>query len=162
MTTSPKSAKAPKAAAAAATPFDAFNMSMPTVEVPAAFREFAEQGIAQVRDVYAKIKSVAEDATGLVEGTYETAREGAFAIGVKALDAAKENSDASFAFYRNLFGAKTFADVIELQTAFARTQFDAVSAQFKDLQELGQKFVAETTKPVASQVEKSFKEFRVS
>ena len=53
------------------------------------------------------MKIAADDATGLVEDTFETAREGAFAIGVKALDAAKTNSDASFALAKDLFGAKT-------------------------------------------------------
>src|SRR4029079_7957031 len=85
-----KTIKAATAAtkAAVTAPFEAFNMNMPTVEVPAVFRDFAEKGIAQARDTYAKIKSAAEEATDMVEDTYETAREGAFAIGVKALDAA--------------------------------------------------------------------------
>jgi phasin len=159
-----KTTKTPKAATAStmATPFDAFNVTMPTVEVPVAFREFAEKSIAQARDGYAKMKTAAEEATGLVEDTYETARESAFAIGVKALDAAKVNSDASFALAKDLFGAKTFAEAIELQTAYARKQFDAMTKQAKEFQELGQKFVTETTKPVTARVEKSFKEFRAA
>jgi phasin len=126
------------------------------------FRDLAEKSISQARDTYAKMKTAAEDATGLVEDTYETAREGAFAIGVKTLDAAKVNSDASFACARDLFGAKTFAEVIELQTAFARKQFDTFGGQFKELQELTQKYVTETTKPVTAKVEKTFKEFKAA
>ena len=159
-----KTIKAATAAtkAAVTAPFEAFNMNMPTVEVPAVFRDFAEKGIAQARDTYAKIKSAAEEATDMVEDTYETAREGAFAIGVKALDAAKSNTDASFALVRDLFGAKTFAEVIELQTAFARQQFDTVAAQVKDLQELTAKFVTDTAKPMTAQVEKTFKDIKAA
>lgn len=149
-------------AAAAVNPFEAFNVSMPSVEVPAFFREFAEKGVSQARDAYARMKSVAEEATDMVEDTYETARDGAFTMGVKAIDAAKANADASFAFARGLFGAKTFAEVIELQTAFARQQFDAVSAQMKEFQELAQKVVTETTKPVTAHVEKAFKEMKAA
>jgi phasin len=159
-TAAPKAAKAAKASVTA--PFEAFSMEMPNVEVPAAFRDFAEKGIAQARDAYAKMKSAAEEATDIVEDTYETAREGAFAIGVKALDAAKTNTDASFALARDLFGAKTFAEVIELQTAFARKQFDAVAGQVKELQDLTAKFVADTAKPVTSQVEKTFKDIKAA
>jgi phasin len=160
----PTQPKAPKSAkpASVATPFDAFNVSMPSVEIPTVFRDLAEKSIAQARDTYTKMKSAAEEATTLVEDTYETAREGAFAIGVKALDAAKENSDASFAFAHDLFGAKTFAEVIELQTGFARKQFDAYGAQIKALQELTQKYVTDTAKPVTAQVEKSMKDFKAA
>ena len=69
------------------------NMQMPSVEMPAAFREFAEQSIAQARDGYSKMKVAAEEATDMVEDTYETAREGAFAIGVKTLDVAKAKAN---------------------------------------------------------------------
>ena len=160
MTTTAKTPKTPKSAAAM--PFEAFNMQMPSMEVPVAFREFAEKSITQARDTYAKMKSAAEDATGMVEDTYEATRENVFAFGVKALDAAKVNSDASFALAKELFGAKTFAEVIELQTSFARKQFDAVAAQVKEFQELTQKYVADTTKPVTSQVEKTFKDFKAA
>jgi phasin len=161
MSTAPtKTVKAAKAATTEA--FEAFNMEMPSVEVPAVFREFAEKGIAQARDAYSKMKSAAEEASDVVEDTYETAREGAFAIGVKALDVVKTNTDASFALARDLFGAKTFAEVIELQTAFARKQFDAVASQVKELQDLTAKFVTDTAKPVTAQVEKTFKDIKAA
>lgn len=160
--TTAKSKPAKAAAAAPTTPFDAFSMNVPTVEVPAAFREFAEKSIAQARDAYAKLKTAAEDATDVVEDTYETAREGAMTLGVKALDTAKSNADASFAFARDLFGAKTIAEVIEFQTAFARQQFDAITAQVKEFQELAQKVATDTAKPFTSKVEKTFKEIKVA
>jgi phasin len=160
MATQTKTAKNGKPAAAAS--FDAFKFEMPAMDVPASFRDFAEKGLAQARDTYARMKSAAESAGGAVEDTFETAREGAFTIGVKAIDAVKTNSDASFAFARDLFGARTFAEVIELQTAFARQQFDAMQAQVREFQELTQKLVTETARPVTAQVEKTFKEFKAA
>ncbi len=144
------------------TPFEAFSFPAPAFEVPAAFREFAEKSVSQAREAYAKLKSASEDATGLVEETFEKTREGAFAIGVKALDAAKTNSDASFALAREMFGAKTLSEVIELQSAFARKQFEAITAQFKELQELGEKYVVNAARPVTEKVEKTFKELKVA
>jgi phasin len=155
-------AKGPKAAKTAGAPFEAFTFPTPNFEIPAAFRDFAEKSASQARDAYTKIKTATEDATGLVEDTFETAREGAFAISVKALDAAKANTDASFELVRDLFGVKTFSEAIELQSTFARKQFEAVTAQVKELQELGEKFFTETTKPVTEKVEKTFKELKVA
>jgi len=158
----PAQSKTAKSAKPATAPFDAFNINMPSVEVPAVFRDMAEKSIAQARDGYDKIKSAAEEATDMVEDSYETAREGVFSIGVKTLDAAKSNSDASFALARDLFGVKTFAEAIELQTAFARKQFESFGAQAKEFQELTQKFAADASKPVTAQVEKTFKDIKAA
>ena len=49
---------------------------MPKFEVPAAFREFAEKGIAQAKENYEKMKSAAEQATDVLEDTYSTASKG--------------------------------------------------------------------------------------
>ncbi len=149
--------KGPKLSA----PFDAFSFPTQSYEVPAAVREFAEKSVSQARDAYDKLKTAADEATSLVGETIETAREGTFAIGLKAVDAAKTNSDASFSFARELFGAKTMSDVMELQSAFARKQFDAFASQFKEIQALTEKLVTETTKPVTAKVEKTFKDLKV-
>lgn len=145
-----------------ATPFEAFSFPTQSFEMPAAFREFADKSVTQARDTYARFKEAADDATGLVGETFETAREGAYAFGVKALDAAKTNSDASFELARDLFGAKTMSEVIELQSAFARKQFDVFSSQFKELQALGEKFVSDAVKPMSDKVEKAVKDVKLA
>ncbi len=154
--------KTSKTAKSAAAPFEAFSFPTPTFEVPAAFREFAEKSASQARDAYATLKSASEEATGLVEETFENARDGALAIGTKAIDAAKSNSDASFALVRDMFGAKTMSELIELQSAFARKQFEVVTEQMKELQALGEKYVTTTTMPVTKKVEKAFKEMNAA
>jgi len=138
-------------------PYAGANGAFNAVQFPNACRELAEKSVNQARDAYAKLKTAAEDATDLVESTVEAAREGAFALSVKALDAAKVNSDASFALARELFGARTLSEVIELQSAYARRLFESSTAQFKEFQELAEKVVTDTTKPVAEKVEKSFR-----
>ncbi len=155
--------KTSKTAKPTANPFEAFSFpAAANFEVPAAFREFAEKSASQARDAYARMKSAGEEATGLVEETFETARDGALAIGVKAIDAAKTNSDASFALAHDIFGAKTISEVIELQSAFARKQFEAVTAQMKEFQALGEKYVTAAVKPVSEKVEKTFKDLNVA
>jgi hypothetical protein len=49
----------------------------PKVEMPAAFREFAELGVAQAKDAYEKIRAPAEKATGVLEVTYGPAAKDA-------------------------------------------------------------------------------------
>jgi phasin len=142
--------------------FEAFSFPTTPFEIPSVFRDFAEKSVTQAREAYAKLQGATEEASGLVEETLENAREGALAIGAKALDAAKSNTDASFAFAQGVFGAKTMSEVIELQSAFARKQFDAIAAQAKEFQALGEKYLAATTKPTAAKFEKAAKEMNVA
>jgi phasin len=145
-----------KTAKPTAAPFEAFSFPAASLEIPAAFRDFAEKSVSQARDAYARFQSAGEEATGLAEETFEKARDGALAIGAKAIDAAKSNSDATFALARDIFGAKSVSEVIELQSTFARKQFEAVTAQMKEFQALGEKYVTATSKSVTEKVEKAF------
>ena len=148
---------AAKAAKSLEAPFEAFGFAMPTVEVPAAFRDFAEKSLAGSKDAYAKMKAAAEEATEAFEDSIETARSGAVELSHKSLDAAKQNSDATYAFFKELMGVKTFAEALELQMGFARKQGEAFAAQVKDMQDFSQKYVTEASRPVKASVEKAFK-----
>lgn len=133
-----------------------------TPEVPAAFREMAEKSIAQAQANYAKLKASAEEATDILEDTYETARAGALAYNTKSIEAVKSNTEATFSFAKELVAAKTMAEVIELQTAFMRKQFETLTAQAKDLQETAKKVAIDTMAPMKAATEKSMKEFKAA
>lgn len=157
-----RATKTAKAAPAAASfpNFEAF--SMPNMEVPAAFREATEKGVENAREAYAKIKTAAEDATDLMEDTFETSRQGVVEFNHKAVDAAKANADAAFSFMKDLMAAKSVAEAIELQSSYAREQFDALSTQTKDMQEFATKLSTDVTAPVKEAVEKTFKDIKVN
>src|SRR5450756_3144151 len=66
--------------------FEMPKFEMPNVEMPAAFREFAEKGVAQAKDNYEKIKSAAEQATDMLEETYSKASKGTSDYGLKLIE----------------------------------------------------------------------------
>jgi hypothetical protein len=76
---------------------------------------------------------------------------------MKALDALRANVNASFDFTAAMFGVKTLAEAAEISTAHYRAQFEALSAQAKDLSALAQKIATETSEPIKSGVSKNFK-----
>ena len=127
------------------------------LEVPASVRDFAEKGAAQAKETYTKIKAATDEASNAFETTYSTASKGVSTLGLKVLESARANANASFDHAIALFGVKTFSDVIELNTAFLRKQAEAVSAQTKEFGELAQKVANEAIAPVKAQVEKTFK-----
>jgi phasin len=136
--------------------FEGSSFDIPKMEIPAAFREFAEKGISQAKDTYEKMKSVAEEATDVLEETYANASKGAADYGLKLIEASRVNTNAAFDFYSELLTAKSYAEVIELSTAHARKQFEAVANQTKDLASLAQKVATDTAEPIKGSVSKTF------
>lgn len=135
---------------------------LPQIEVPPVFREVAEKSVAQAKANYEKIKTAAEEATDVIEDTYETARSGMLEYNLKALDAVKANADATFSFAKDFAGVKTFAEAVELQTAFVRKQFEAMTAQAKDLQSVATKVATETAQPAKDAFSKTMKSLKVA
>ena len=135
------------------TPFE----TVAKLEVPAAVRDFAEKGVAQAKDAYAKFKLAADETSDLIEGTYSTASKGVTALGQKALETARTNTHASFDHALSLLGVKTLSDAIELNTAFLRKQAETATQQVKEFGELAQKLSTEAAGPIKAQFEKALK-----
>ena len=135
--------------------FEIPKFEIPKVEMPAAFREFAERGVAQAKDTYEKMKAAAEEATDVLETTYSTATKGASDYGMKVIEAARVNTNAAFDYAGELLAAKTFSEVIELSSAHARKQFEALSEQGKELASLAQKVATEAAEPIKEGMSKA-------
>ncbi len=93
----------------------------------------------------------------MLEDTYTTAAKGAADYNLKVIEAARANTNAAFDYARELLDVKSFSEIIELSTAHARKQFDAVSEQTKELAALAQKVATETAEPLKSGVTKAFR-----
>jgi len=134
-------------------PFSAF----PGAEAPAAFRDIAEKSLSHAKDSYERMRSAAEEATGVLENTYATASKGAADYSLKVIELARENTNAAFDFAAELLGAKTFSEVVELSTAHARKQFETFTEQGKELAALAQKVATEAAEPIKEGVTKAVK-----
>jgi phasin len=150
-TTAASSKAKPKAAAEPAfemPKFETPKFEMPKMEVPAAFREMAEKGVAQAKEQYEKMKAAAEEATDVLEDTYATAAKGCSGYGLKLIENTRANTDAAFGLMTELMTAKSYAEVVELSSSYVRRQFDALTAQAKDLADAAQKVAIDTAQPV--------------
>jgi len=149
-----------KAAPAKAETFEAFSIA--SIEMPEAFREATEKGVKQAKDAYEKMRTAAEEATDAMEDQIATAKTGMTTLSLKALDNAKASVEAPFQFAKDLMAVKTFAEVIELQTAFARSQFELASGQAKDFQALAQKVATDSAAPVKDVFGKFMKDIKAA
>jgi phasin len=136
---------------------DPFSSSVIPFQVPEQVREFAEKGVLQAREGYAKFKDAAETHNGTVQAVVTSATRGTTDVSAKMLEIAKTNTNASFDFMQDLLGTKSPAAALELWTAFTRRQLEAFTGQSRELAELTQKIVSETAEPIKSGASKLFK-----
>ena len=150
-----------KTAKAAAFPFgltgqEIPKFDLPNMEMPEAFREMTEKGVAHAKDTYEKAKVAAEQATDLLKNTYAIAAKSATDYNLKVLEIARTNTKSAFDYAQELLGVKSPAEFVELSTAQARKQCEAMTAQSKELAELAQKATTEIAEPLKTGVTKAF------
>ena len=136
---------------------DPFSASIIPFEVPEQMRAFAEKGVSQARDSYAKFKDVAETHNGTIEAVFTSASKGASAYSAKLMEMMKANSTATLDFAQQLIGVKSPSEAMELWTAHAKKQYETFTAYSKELAELSQKVAAETVEPIKTGASKLFK-----
>src|SRR3954470_12839064 len=135
---------------------DPFSASVIPFQVPEQVRAFAEKGVSQARDNYAKFKDVAESHNGTVEAVFGSIAKGASEYSAKLLGFAQTNTTATFDFAQELVGARTLPEAGELWTGYARKQFETLTAQARELAELSKKIATETAEPIKANASKLF------
>ncbi len=136
---------------------DPFSASIIPFEVPEQVRAFAEKGVSQARDSYAKFKEAAETHNGTVEAVFTCANKGASEYSAKLMEIMKANTTSALDFAHQLFGVKSPTEAMELWTSQTKKQFETLTAQAKELAELSQKVASETAEPIKAGASKLFK-----
>src|SRR5258708_16051581 len=140
-----------------ANPTDPFSASIIPFEVPEQMRAFAEKGVSQARDSYAKFKDVAESHNGTIEAVFTSLSKGASEYSAKLMEMMKANTTANLDFAQELLGVKSPSEAVELWTSHTLKQYEAFTAQAKELAELSKKVATETTEPIKANASKLFK-----
>ena len=129
----------------------------PVAGMQESVRAAFEKGVAESRAAFVKAKVSADEAANAFEQSFTAAKDGVIAINAKALEAVRANTEANFEIMRASFAVKSLADLVALQSEFARKQVDAMTGQAKDVSALTQKTVADAIEPLKDQMAKSFK-----
>ena len=69
-------------------------------------RAFAEKGVSQARDSYAKFKDAAETHNGTIEAVFTSASKGASEYSTKLMEFMKANTTSALDFAQELFGVQ--------------------------------------------------------
>jgi phasin len=120
-------------------------------------RAFAEKGVSQARDNYAKFKDAAESHNGTMEAVFTTASKGVSEYSAKLMEFTKANTTSALDFAQELLGAKSPTEALELWTTHTRKQFETFTVQAKELGELSQKVASQTVEPIKANASKYYK-----
>lgn len=155
------------AAEAAETAYSAFETKaveqlFDTSKMTDQFRAFTEKGVEQSKEAYAKLKAGAEEAQKALETTYETAKTVSGDLSLKSISALRANVTAGLDHLEALVGAKSFSEVVELQTAYLRKRVEMTVEQAKDMQATASKAVEDVSKPVKAMFDRAVKELKVA
>jgi len=137
----------------AAKEFESFKLD---TTVPESVRALAEKTVNQSREAYERGKDALEEAIDALERSFDAAGQGATAFNRKLIDLAQRNLNSTFDLAKSLAGAKNLAEIVELQSAFVRQQFDVFANQANEIRALSSKIAADTAEPIKSQVSRSF------
>jgi len=155
-----KDTYSPQAAAEQAR--DAFRKSAAEFErlsldatVPESVRALAEKTVTQTREAYERAKDTLEEAVDALERSFDAAGQGATAFNRKLIDITQRNLNASFDLAKRLAGAKNLAEIVEVQSAYVRQQFDALASQAGEIRALSTKIAADAAEPIKAQVARS-------
>jgi len=125
-------------------------------------RSLAEQSIEQTGKAYSMLKDSGESVQKAVEQTLETTREAGSQWHLKALEAARTNTEAGFKHLEALAGVTSYSQFIELQTSFFRRQAETNADQLKELQSSASKATDEILKPFKDVFSRSLNNFNAA
>ena len=128
------------------------NFDLSKLEVPPAFREYADQA----KRGHEKLKAAVEEATELLESTYTTVTKGASDYGMKVIEITRINTNTAFDFAEKLLAAKTPAEVVTLANSHASKQLETLRAQTGQLGGLAQKIANKVVGPLSTGMNKLF------
>jgi len=120
--------------------------------VPEAVRAMAEKSVAQTREIYDRSKDALDASIATFERSFDTAGQSATAFNRKIIDIAQRNVNSVFDLAKSLAGAKNLTDIVELQAAYWRKQFDALTAQAEEVRTLSTKVTADTAQSMEEHV----------
>jgi phasin len=111
--------------------------------MPEALEALAEKTVGQTREAYDRSKDALEASIATFERSLDAAGWGAAMFNHKIIDIARRNLNSGFDLANSLSGAKNLAEIVELQVAYWRKQFSALTAQAEEVPALSTKVVTD-------------------
>lgn len=104
-----------------------------TPEIPEQLRALAQSNVDQAKAAYDKFAEATEELTKTLQTSEIPAVPGLADVNKKITEFTKANIDSNFDVANKLANAKDVVEAIDIQTAFAQEQMEALSKQTEEL-----------------------------
>ena len=121
-----------------------------------AFKDGIEKSLAAMNDMNAHSKKNLE----AVVASATASAKGAETLGAQAMAFSKAMFESQVAAAKSLSGAKSLQEVVELQTAFAKTSLETYMSEFGKMSETVSASVKESMKPLNERVTATVEKFQ--
>lgn len=123
-----------------------------------AFKDGVEKSLQALNDVNAHSKKNLE----AVVASVTAATKGAEALGAQGLAYSKKSFEDGVAAAKTLSSAKSFQEVVELQTSFAKSAMEAYMAEMTRASEIFQASLKDSFKPLNERVTATVERFQAA
>jgi phasin family protein len=127
--------------------------------VRSTFDQYASAGATAFKDAVEKSLSALSDANGYSKKNLEAviasataATKGAETLGAQAMSFSKSSFEGQVAAAKSLAGAKSLQEVVELQTAFAKSALETYMSEFGKMSETVAASMKDSLKPLNERV----------
>jgi len=121
-------------------------MSFPAV--PGIFDGLAEQNRVRAKENIDKMKMASGAINDALREAYSANAKGAADYAAKVIEFSGANANSAFDFLTHLLGMKSPSEVLQLSAAQSAKNFEAATAQSRQLWELTRKVATETADPI--------------
>ena len=128
--------------------------------IPEGVRSVAEKSVAQTREAFDRSKDALDASVTTFERSFDAAGQGALAFNRKVIDIAQRNLLSVFDLAKSVAGAKNLGEIVELQTAYWQTQFNALTAQAEEVRALSTKVTSAAVEPIKAHVTNGMEDLR--
>jgi phasin len=111
-----------------------------------------EKGAAQIRETSDRLNASTEQTVKMIENCFASGVNALKDYNLKAFEFTQANLQATFDNAKQLVGAKSPAEMVELWSECASQQFETFAEQAKELAALGQRVATESAEPLSKRL----------
>jgi len=126
-------------------------------DVASSFTAVFEKSLARAKDAHGKMTEILHHSAEAFGEALNCASRGSVEYRLKVMEIALANANAAFDAALEAMTAKSPSELVELSSTHTRKQLDLAAAQMRELAELTQKVVSETTAPIRTGITEPFR-----
>ena len=124
------------------------DFDLPFFTAPGILNGITVQSMVRAKDNCEKMKAASGAITDVLREAYSTNARGVADYTAKVIEISGANTNSAFDFLTHLMGTKSMSEILQLSATHSRKNFEATSAQNRELWELAQKVATEAAEPI--------------